>query len=150
MSKILKIDEFAQLIPKLFVEKNRLKSELNIQCKRKKNGEYVSSCISRDRAIDICKKSDGLYIRKNTKKNGFAFGKFTNGTVLSEGEFAMESDVILKIFSDTKFHETDSIDRESLIFYFFNADKIIFEISELRCNDDGSGGDGVKVRIPTE
>jgi hypothetical protein len=98
-------------------------------------------CISKRRCLNKVENSDGLLIKlKNNGKN-CDFKPFDRNLPLTVGEFAIPKEAIISIFN------IQSIN--SLLVFPCENDSIVIEISKDRCNDDGAGGDGTKVKIPT-
>ncbi len=105
------------------------------------NGNAIKSCISRHRSLILRTTSNGLLI--TLRRNKLVFEKYRSQT-LQRNQCAILSNVISEIFADTSIR--------SLIVSSASKDDeryFIIEISEEICNDDdGAGGDGLKIKIP--
>ncbi|MEA5458134.1 hypothetical protein VB796_03760 [Arcicella sp. LKC2W] len=98
-------------------------------------------CISRRRCLSKVENSDGLLIKLKSNGKNCDFKPFNQDIPLEVGEFAISKEVIIAIC------DTQLIN--SLVVYPCENDSIVIEISKDICRDDGAGGDGTKVKIPT-
>ena len=148
MSRLLTYAAWEALKPHLLGIKIVLDDEVKVHGRKNRAGQPIKNCISKGKALLLSTKrgSLGLLIKKRIDNNGYRFLEYT-GATLGAGEFAIETMVILDIFS-TLLYLNDT-PKNSLIVFLFDADNIIIELSGDDCRDDDSGGDGVKVRLPS-
>lgn len=105
------------------------------------NGNPIKSCISRHRALILKTTSNGLLI--SLIRNKLMFEKYKSQT-LQINQCAILSNILKEIF--------DNRSIKSLVVNPATKDDVkyfIIEMSEEICNDDdGAGGDGLKIKIP--
>lgn len=117
-----------------YIAHQRIKDEHNRE-------KVFFCCISRRRCLAKLENSDGLLIKLKSNGKNCDFKPFDEDIPLEVGDFAISKEVINAIF------DVQSIN--SLVVYPCENDSIVIEISKDRCGDDGAGGDGTKVKIPT-
>lgn len=107
------------------------------------NGFFIEDCISRFRAKILVSTSKGILINFNKQSQKLSFHKYKD-TELLENQFVIRREVIADIFTDKSLL--------SLIItpaIYENENYVIIELSKEKCgDDDGTGGDGFKVKLP--
>lgn len=137
--------------PNLRSELASLQSLINTDALKDRTGKPLTNCISKNKALRLTNKrgSLGLLIHKRVIGSGYKFSDYSGGE-LGEREFVIDTATINDFFSGSPLFSGDSPDKKSLIVYRFPVNFILVEISGNECNDTDPGGDGVKVKLPTE
>lgn len=139
MSKILTLTNYQSSI----IDPNPIETDdyLRSHGRRDATRNPIKDCVSKVKALNRINLSNGLLIKLKQSGNGFHFEKYNSAVTLGVGEYAITSETIVVIFSDSSIN--------SLIVYPCEGDSIVIEIATDRCNDGGAGGDGTKVKVPT-
>lgn len=111
------------------------------------DGSPIVDCISKWRIDKRALTSDGLLITVNNNVIDFQ-PYYKNQAIAANNQYAIPNDVLEEIFNN-KHKNKDDNNIKALIITVCENDVIVIEFSKDKCNDDGVGGDGLKVKVPT-